>query len=125
MPFGDFIEDRKQRAVSARSRYYPGEWSAKRCLVEMQKLYDEFKVGDNELGGEEIGPAEARRRKEKLRVAFDLICMNNSPVFRFFFVENFVQPEVWFAARVRYTRSVAVSSMVGHILGIGMRLLAR
>jgi serine-protein kinase ATM len=91
----------------------------------MQKLYDEFKVGDNELGVDDIGPAEARRRKERLRDAFDLICMNNSPVFRFFFVENFVQSEVWFAARVRYTRSVAVSSIVGHILGIGTRLLTR
>ena len=27
----------------------------------------------------------------------------------------------WHAARMRYTRSVAVSSMVGHILGIGDR----
>lgn len=27
----------------------------------------------------------------------------------------------WYAARTRYTRSVAVNSMVGHILGIGDR----
>jgi Phosphatidylinositol 3- and 4-kinase len=48
-----------------------------------------------------------------------VIYENHSPVFRYFFVENFLNAETWYAAKMRYTRSVAVSSIVGHILGIG------
>jgi hypothetical protein len=54
------------------------------------------------------------------RKTFDIVCDHYSPVFRFFFVERFGHSsELWYAARTRYTHSVAVSSMVGHILGIG------
>ncbi|KAF2791318.1 hypothetical protein K505DRAFT_376871 [Melanomma pulvis-pyrius CBS 109.77] len=37
------------------------------------------------------------------------------------FVETFPEPEAWFAARLRYTRSCAVMSVVGHVLGLGDR----
>jgi len=56
------------------------------------------------------------------RQAFDLICDHYSPVFRFFFLERFgYSTEAWHAAKMRYTRSVAVNSIVGHVLGIGDR----
>ncbi|TLD37485.1 ABC1 family protein [Venturia nashicola] len=37
------------------------------------------------------------------------------------FVEVFPEPESWLAARLRYTRSCAVMSIVGHVLGLGDR----
>ncbi|KAF2733102.1 hypothetical protein EJ04DRAFT_295336 [Polyplosphaeria fusca] len=37
------------------------------------------------------------------------------------FIETFPEPEAWFAARLRYTRSCAVMSIVGHVLGLGDR----
>ena len=43
------------------------------------------------------------------------------PVLRYWFVETFPDPSTWLNARVRYTRSAAVMSMVGHILGLGDR----
>lgn len=43
------------------------------------------------------------------------------PVFHLWFVQQFPEPSAWFAARLRYTRSCAVMSMVGHILGLGDR----
>ena len=43
------------------------------------------------------------------------------PVFHEWFVETFPEPGSWFAARLRYTRSCAVMSMVGHVLGLGDR----
>ena len=43
------------------------------------------------------------------------------PVLHEWFVESFPEPEAWFAARLRYTRSCAVMSMVGHVLGLGDR----
>ena len=39
------------------------------------------------------------------------------PAFRFFFLENFTDPCAWTNARLAYTHSVAVTSIVGYILG--------
>jgi serine-protein kinase ATM len=130
MPFGDFIIDKSGKTdsngnkskgvVGAHSRYYPDEWSSPYCRDILSNLRAEFTARDkardeNEARDEE----EARDDQKKLRAAFDLICERYSPVFRYFFVEKFAQPEAWYAAKMRYTRSVAVSSIVGHVLGIG------
>jgi ataxia telangiectasia mutated family protein len=39
----------------------------------------------------------------------------------YFFLEKFLQPADWFVKRLAYTRSVAASSMVGYIVGLGDR----
>jgi len=38
-----------------------------------------------------------------------------------FFLDRFRRPGAWFEARLAYTRSTAVNSMVGHIIGLGDR----
>ncbi|KAI0897246.1 phosphatidyl inositol 3-kinase [Annulohypoxylon nitens] len=43
------------------------------------------------------------------------------PVLPNWFIAQFPNPSAWFAARLRYTRSCAVMSMVGTILGLGDR----
>ncbi|KAL7931001.1 hypothetical protein V8C35DRAFT_310988 [Trichoderma chlorosporum] len=43
------------------------------------------------------------------------------PVLPLWFVQQFPNPSAWFSARLRYTRSCAVMSMVGTILGLGDR----
>jgi serine/threonine-protein kinase ATR len=42
-------------------------------------------------------------------------------MFHDWFVETFPEPSAWFSARLRYTRSCAVMSIVGHVLGLGDR----
>ncbi|KAK1990998.1 phosphatidylinositol 3 [Colletotrichum falcatum] len=42
-------------------------------------------------------------------------------VLQHWFVQRFPHPSTWFSARLRYTRSCAVMSMVGTILGLGDR----
>ena len=37
------------------------------------------------------------------------------------FNETYSEPDTWFAARLRYARSAAVMSIVGHVLGLGDR----
>lgn len=39
----------------------------------------------------------------------------------YFFLERFLQPADWFEKRLAYTRSVAATSMVGYIVGLGDR----
>lgn len=46
------------------------------------------------------------------------------PVMRHLFREKQTEPMGWFAMRLNYVRSVAVTSIVGHILGIGDRHLS-
>jgi serine/threonine-protein kinase ATR len=41
------------------------------------------------------------------------------PVMHHFFLEAFRAPAAWFEARARYTRSIAVSSMAGYVIGLG------
>lgn len=112
------------KKVAAHSRYYPGEWSGAHCRGILAKVWNDFKETEATRRKSEVPNTnevrdEAHDLKQKLRAAFDLIYQRNSPVFRFFFIENFVQPETWYLAKMRYIRSVAVSSIVGHILGIG------
>ncbi|KAL8641328.1 MAG: hypothetical protein Q9228_001843 [Teloschistes exilis] len=42
-------------------------------------------------------------------------------VFHEWFVDMFSEPGAWFTARLRYTRSCAVMSIIGHVLGLGDR----
>lgn len=39
----------------------------------------------------------------------------------YFFLERFLHPSDWFEKRLAYARSVAASSMVGYIVGLGDR----
>lgn len=73
--------------------------------VEIRKLLDESCSGD---------PDKVRIFPEKVLKMFPA-------VFHEWFVESFPDPSAWFNARLRYTRSAAVMSIVGHVLGLGDR----
>jgi len=89
--------------LGAHSRYYPSEWDYSSCSRH-------FNV-------KTATPEEKRK-------LFDEVCERHSPALRFFFLERFGHcAESWHTARMKYTRSVAVSSIVGHVLGIGDRHL--
>lgn len=49
------------------------------------------------------------------------VCKQIQPVFHHFFFENFYNPGVWFERRMAYAHSLATTSMIGYILGIGDR----
>ncbi|OAA55658.1 Protein kinase-like domain protein [Cordyceps fumosorosea ARSEF 2679] len=57
----------------------------------------------------------------KLRVFTDDVLGRFPALLPLWFVRQFPNPSAWFAARLRYTRSCAVMSMVGTILGLGDR----
>ena len=102
LPIIDFLNDRPNLGrIGSHSMYYPGEWSNNTCRLHLEK-----------------SPLEEKRQ------SFDELCTRNSPSFRFFFLERFgACMESWHVAKMNFTRSVAVSSIVGHILGIGDRHL--
>lgn len=95
IPLGDYLLG-SSRNGGAHGRYGIGDWSFLKCREEMANA------------------------KEK-RKAFQKVCENFRPVMHYFFIEKFLQPAKWFERRLCYTRSVAASSMVGYIVGLGDR----
>merc|ERR1712070_410037 len=59
---------------------------------------------------------------EELRNAFvENVLESFNPAFSYFFHETFPDTQDWFCKRLNYTRSAAVGSIIGYILGIGDR----
>ena len=59
--------------------------------------------------------------KVALIEVFKEIRKNYHPVMRHFFTERNRMPLAWFESRLKYSRSVATTSIVGHVLGLGDR----
>ncbi|NWS93822.1 ATM kinase, partial [Mionectes macconnelli] len=97
-PIGEFLVNVEE---GAHKRYRPGDYSGYQC----QKI---------------MMDAQKKQPEEKYRI-FMQVCENFQPVFRYFCMEKFRDPAVWFEKRLAYTRSVATSSIVGYILGLGDR----
>mmetsp|Transcript_9361 Transcript_9361/g.35034 ORF Transcript_9361/g.35034 Transcript_9361/m.35034 type:complete len:3189 (-) Transcript_9361:83-9649(-) len=104
-PFGSFLIDKPSRKHrGAHSRYYPADWSHSECRKHMKEAY------------------EAGSDLSVLVHEFQTVCENIHPAFRFFLLERFAAiPEHLITRRRSYTKSVACSSIVGHVLGIGDR----
>ncbi|KAJ6875502.1 serine/threonine-protein kinase ATM [Populus alba x Populus x berolinensis] len=97
-PLGEYLIG-SARNGGAHGRYGVGDWSFLKCRDHM---------------------SNASTEKDKCK-AFREVCQNFRPVMHHFFLERFLQPADWFEKRLAYTRSVAASSMVGYIVGLGDR----
>lgn len=98
IPIGEFLVNADK---GAHKRYRPHDYSGFQC----QKI---------------MMDAQKKHSEEKYNI-FMKVCDNFQPVFRYFCMEKFRDPAVWFEKRLAYTRSVATSSIVGYILGLGDR----
>ncbi|XP_076969163.1 serine-protein kinase ATM isoform X2 [Tamandua tetradactyla] len=98
VPIGEFLVNNEN---GAHKRYRPKDFSAYQCQKKMMDV-------------------QKKSFEEKYEAFMD-ICQHFQPVFRYFCMEKFLDPAVWFEKRLAYTRSVATSSIVGYILGLGDR----
>ncbi|XP_037818798.1 serine/threonine-protein kinase ATM isoform X1 [Lucilia sericata] len=89
--------------TAARKKYRPSEYSVSRC---------------RQLAHTHLKAAPERRFEVHTH-----ICQSINPVFHYFFFEKFSRPGIWFERRLAYINSVATTSMVGFILGLGDRHL--
>ncbi|KAK5991078.1 Protein kinase rad3, partial [Cladobotryum mycophilum] len=64
---------------------------------------------------------EASTSESKIGIFKNDVLGRFPPVFPIWFIQQFPNPSAWFSARLKYTRSCAVMSMVGTILGLGDR----
>lgn len=95
MPLGEYLMG-SDRKGGAHARYGLGDWTFPACREHLEK-------------------------EEDKHIAFQKVCQNFRPVFHNFFLEKFAHPAEWFKRRLAYARSVAASSMVGYIVGLGDR----
>ncbi|KAL6583807.1 hypothetical protein OROMI_003096 [Orobanche minor] len=95
LPLGEYLIG-SSRNGGAHGCYGIGDWTFVECRQHMA--------------------TETNKRK-----AFQKVYENFRPVMHNFFLERFSQPADWFDKRLAYTRSVAASSMVGYIVGLGDR----
>ncbi|KAJ3022531.1 hypothetical protein HKX48_005948 [Thoreauomyces humboldtii] len=95
LPIGEYL-------TKAHPRYSDIDWHHSDCRTRMN---EQFKKGSTD---------------SKLAM-YRQIEHNFRPVMRHFFFENFKDPLDWFERRLGYTRSVAVSSMAGFVVGLGDR----
>ncbi len=65
--------------------------------------------------------AASKTSRETRLQAFRQACADLLPQFRHYFFDTFADPQAWFSARLTYTRSVATTSIVGHMMGLGDR----
>jgi len=59
--------------------------------------------------------------KDERKRVFIHACSKLKPVFRYFFYEYYNQPNIWHRKKQAYAKSVATSSIVGYIVGLGDR----
>jgi serine-protein kinase ATM len=88
-------------------RYNKGDIPPQEFYGKMSKMREEHKHSPN--------------LSSKLTSLFLSLRERFRPVMRHFFTEKHKTPMSWFAMRLNYTRSVATTSIVGHILGLGDR----
>lgn len=86
------------------------------------RLYKEQGISPNYLQIRALLDEACACAPEKTAELFQARILTLFPtLFHDWFVETFPDPSAWFSARLRYTRSCAVMSIVGHVLGLGDR----
>ncbi|KAK9806879.1 hypothetical protein WJX72_005975 [[Myrmecia] bisecta] len=98
MPLSEYLTG-ADRVTGAHKRYgKPDDINFVQCFQSMQKA-----------------------QRSMLPPCFDEVCRRFTPCLHHFFLEFFREPATWFERRLAYTRSVAVNSMAGYIIGLGDR----
>ncbi|KIX95534.1 uncharacterized protein Z520_08654 [Fonsecaea multimorphosa CBS 102226] len=85
------------------------------------KLYKDKSIHPNYVDIRNLLDESCSGDAENAKIFTTQILTKFPPVFHEWFVESFPDPSAWFNARLRYTRSAAVMSIVGHVLGLGDR----
>ncbi|KAK8090153.1 Serine/threonine-protein kinase TEL1 [Apiospora hydei] len=94
IPFHEYL-------MPAHERYHPKDYKGSQCRKEISQV---------------------QNKSVETRVAtYKKVTDRFQPVMRYFFMENFSDPDEWYAKRTAYTRTTAAISILGHVLGLGDR----
>ncbi|KAK8048495.1 Serine/threonine-protein kinase TEL1 [Apiospora phragmitis] len=94
IPFHEYL-------MPAHERYHPKDYKGSQCRKEISQV---------------------QHKSVETRVStYKKVTERFQPVMRYFFMENFSDPDEWYAKRTAYTRTTAAISILGHVLGLGDR----
>ncbi|KAL9647024.1 hypothetical protein ABK040_013876 [Willaertia magna] len=99
--------DPKEPQKSLHGQYRPNDWPSFDCRRKIGEI-------------EKMSDTTVNKKAKKLKL-FNAICDNFKPVFHHFFLEKYPNPNEWFEKRLAYTKSVATTSMIGYVIGLGDR----
>ncbi|CUM62627.1 uncharacterized protein PRCAT00000181001 [Priceomyces carsonii] len=127
-----FIKDRQTRRRKLRIRTYKAvplsplagiiEYVPNSmALLDVIKPYHLQRDGMKLERAREIMKEHQSKDKTDRLTAYYKITSKIGPVLRCFFFDNFITPDIWFESKLTYTRGIAATSLVGHILGLGDR----
>ncbi|KEP65657.1 UNVERIFIED_CONTAM: FATC domain-containing protein [Hammondia hammondi] len=122
----------------AHARYRPQDWTFTACRQKLRLAREKalaqrrqmLSLGTTDDGGLQKGQqtkavsgadSGSYSLVESLVQTYDEICDHFKPVLHHFFLEHFPSADVWYEKRQRYRRTLAVSSMVSYIIGLGDR----
>lgn len=103
MPLTEYLVGTNRRH-GAHERFRPQDWPPQKCREKLSQT--------TMRSGKSI---------DTVYKNYMNICEHIKPVFHHFFFEHFHNPGVWFERRMAYAHSLATTSMIGYILGIGDR----
>lgn len=106
IPLSEYLVG-SHRNKGAHERYFPNDDKPSQCREKLAQI-------GNRRKNCELTP-------EEVLAQFSKICEKIHPVLHYFFYEKFYSPGVWFERRLAYAHSLATTSMIGYILGIGDR----
>lgn len=75
----------------------------------------------NDMKSKDIRELMLNEKPIDIHKRYEEVCGGFKPVMHNFFLEHYPQPVHWFERRVAYTRSCAVNSIVGYVIGLGDR----
>lgn len=87
----------------------------------LKPMHQEDEISHGELRKRMDASYKANKMTELRVKEFDEMCKLVTPRFNEFFRITFLSPESWYKAKKTYAMSLAITSMIGHILGIGDR----
>lgn len=96
IPWGSYLVNKTGKQLAAHERYHPHEWKHVNCRSHLRNSADKL-------------------------AAYKEIEAHFTPVFHHFFLEKYPDASIWYHRRLAYAQSVAVTSIVGYIVGIGDR----
>lgn len=87
-------------------------------------MHEKYNPKDMRSGSVRKRVEEAKADSNETRIKAFKECLEKyNPAMRFWFLENFPDPDEWFEKRLAYTRSTAASSILGYVMGLGDRHL--
>ena len=102
-----FVDSKNNRNQStnrsAHRRYHPGE-------IDNQSIINQFKK-------------VKRKDKQSQIELYQSITKQITPVFHYFFLERFTNPELWYHNIQNFISTLSINSIIGYVVGLGDRHL--